>query len=161
MGKCYNDLMRTAPASLLVISSVFLMAACGDESITRARVPKSADAPAAMGGMPQDEQGWLTLWAANPEQAREMTLHMATALEDALPQIAGALLGAWHVRREAEGCQMAASLALQMAGPRFPRNAKSAAPTEGAALEMPGLTGGQMVTLPQLSEGSGQSTSTG
>lgn len=41
------------------------------------------------------------------------------------------------------------------------RNAKSAAPTEGAALEMPGLTGGQMVTLPQLSEGSGQSTSSG
>lgn len=38
--------MRTDLASLVVISSVFLMAACGDESITRARVPKSAEAPA-------------------------------------------------------------------------------------------------------------------
>lgn len=47
--------MRTDLASLVVISSVFLMAACGDESITRARVPKSEEAPAAMGGMPQDE----------------------------------------------------------------------------------------------------------
>ena len=48
--------MRTDLASLVVISSVFLMAACGDESITRARVPKSEEAPAVMGGMPQDEQ---------------------------------------------------------------------------------------------------------
>lgn len=47
--------MRTDLAPLVVISSVFLMAACGDESITRARVPKSEEAPAAMGGMPQDE----------------------------------------------------------------------------------------------------------
>lgn len=47
--------MRTDLASLVVFSSVFLMAACGDESITRARVPKSEEAPAAMGGMPQDE----------------------------------------------------------------------------------------------------------
>jgi len=29
-------------------------------------------------------------------------------------------------------------------------NAKSAAPTEGAALEMPGLTGGQMVGLEEM-----------
>lgn len=34
----------------------------------------------------------------------------------------------------------------------YPRNAKSAAPTEGAALEMPGLTGGQRVGLEDLAQ---------
>lgn len=32
----------------------------------------------------------------------------------------------------------------------YPRNAKSAAPSEGAALEMPGLTGGQRLQLDAL-----------
>lgn len=54
-GKCYNDLMRTDLPSLVVISFVFLMAACGDESITRARVPKSEEAP-AVAAAPHDHE---------------------------------------------------------------------------------------------------------
>lgn len=48
-------IMRTNFTAALPIVAVFLMAACGDESITRARVPKSEEAPAAVAGMPQDE----------------------------------------------------------------------------------------------------------
>jgi hypothetical protein len=39
--------MRTISPSLLALSAVVFTAACGDESITRARVPKSEEAPAA------------------------------------------------------------------------------------------------------------------
>jgi len=53
MGKCYNGPMRTELSSLVVFSSVFLMAACGDESITRARVPKE-ETPAAAAHGPGD-----------------------------------------------------------------------------------------------------------
>jgi len=53
--KWYDALMRPHFPSLLAFSALLLTAACGDESITRARVPKSEEAPAAMGGMPQDE----------------------------------------------------------------------------------------------------------
>lgn len=50
MRKCYNRPMRTPFALPLTISAVLLTAACGDESITRARVPKSEEAPAAAHG---------------------------------------------------------------------------------------------------------------
>lgn len=39
----------------LCLAVILTMTACGDESITRARVPKSEEAPTAMSGMPQDE----------------------------------------------------------------------------------------------------------
>jgi hypothetical protein len=42
--------MRTHFPSLIAFSALLLTAACGDESITRARVPKSAEAPAEAHG---------------------------------------------------------------------------------------------------------------
>lgn len=91
--------------------------------------------------MPQDEAGWLRLWAGDPDLAERLTLRLAVHLEDALPQLGGALSAAWSVRRDPAGCKRMAHAA---------RNAKSAAPTKGAALEMPGLTGGQRVELEDL-----------
>jgi hypothetical protein len=56
--------MRTHFPSFIAFSALLLTAACGDESITRARVPKSGEAPAAMGGMPQNEAAGQATQAA-------------------------------------------------------------------------------------------------